>query len=160
MEEKRIYVVIAETVQNPVAMKYIAPKHYVLAETPETKTIVQPKGRIGAQIGHVTSKMRMYRLNEMHREWKLAELWRISEEPDTAITTIVLAVPDSYSLEFREYLIRSTGVKVYNFYDQNIEAYGPGGVKTAFCTVPVEKSKLVGAMDYLELWREEDVSTK
>jgi hypothetical protein len=159
--EKRIYVIIAETVQNPLVMKYVHGKHFVMVPTADTKTIVQPKGRIGIQIGHVASRMRMHL---MLASLQLALDKRggtivpevtddLKAMADDAITSIALAVPDSYRLEFREHLIRKTGVEVYTFYDENPE-YGLGSVKTAICTAPVERHKLRDTLDYLELWRD------
>lgn len=164
MSEKRIYVIIAETVQNPLVMKYTHGKHFVMVPTPETKTIIQPKGRIGIQIGHVTSRMRMHgivdrvaaqNLDQIQtRAERLAWVGDLRVKADEAITSIALAVPDSYQLELREHLIRKTGIQVCTFYDENPE-YGLGSVKTAICTPPVERHKLGGALDYLELWRDE-----
>ncbi len=162
MEEKRIYVIVAETVQNPLEMMFIAPKHYVLRPTSDTKTIVQPKGRIGAQIGHVVSQMRQHILLEAatphifrkgRRKARFSE-WFIDvrELATQAITTIVLAARDSYELEFRSYLIRKAGVHLHSFYDINEAIYGRGRVMTAVCTEPVEPEKLCGITDYLELW--------
>ncbi len=159
MEEKRIYVIVAETVQNPLEMKYVVPGHCVMRPTPDTKTIVQPKGRIGAQIGHVTSEMRMSTLVDtlFAKKRKLLCQEDLRVFASQAITTIVLAVPDSFQLEFRHYLLRRAGAKVHMFFDQNPE-YGPGVVKTAICTEPVVKDSLVGPLDYLQLWSDDDDS--
>ena len=163
MSEKRIYVIVAETVQNPLAMKYIGDKHFIMVPTDETKTIVQPVGRIGAQIGHVTSKMRMHHmlsaLGRAVAKSKGHDITPAIEEAkvmaDEGITTIVLSVPDSYSLEFRHHLLRKAGIKTQMFYDQNDE-YGMGVVKTAICTEPIEREKLNGITDYLKLWEKDD----
>lgn len=154
MSEKRIYVIVAETVQNPVAHKYLSPTHYVLRPTVETKTVVQPIGRIGIQIGHVVSKMRMHRIVDMiqNSRAKNTLLWvgDMREQADEAITSISLSVPDSYQLEFYHSLLRKK-FRIYSFFDTN-EEYGVGAVKTAICTEPVEPSKLYGITDYLPLW--------
>ena len=153
---------MAETVQNPLETKNIGP-WFLLKPTLETRTIVQPVGRIGAQIGHVTSKMRMARMfsvavkaaqSKAGLRKKPMALWVDDLEPlvDESITTIILAVPDSFQLEFRRSMISRAGVGVYEFLDTNLE-YGPGRVRTAICTAPVVPSKLHGATDYLELWR-------
>lgn len=164
MTEKKIYVLVAGTVQNPLTMKYETGSHFVMVPTPDTKTIVQPKGRIAAQVGHVVSLMRQDILIEAaktyvcrkpanRKGWPELENWYREQKAlaSKAITTIVLAVPDSYQLEFRHGLIRETGIRVYPFYDEN-EEYGLGAVKTAICTGPVAKERLRGTLDYLELW--------
>jgi len=160
MSEKRIYVIVAETVQNPLEMKYIGAGHFIMRPTADTKTIVQPIGRIGAQIGHVTSKMRMnYMLDSVARalgkknvaKYPKAFIEDLKSLADEAYTTIVFSVPDSYDLEFRHYLLRKAGVKTYPFYDQNDE-YGRGVIKTAITTEPVERERLLGVTDYLKLW--------
>src|SRR5208282_1022382 len=159
MEEKRIYVIVAETVLNPLEMKYLGGKHFIMRPTPATKTIVQPIGRIGIQIGHVTSKMRMQRILESFERAiaksrghvKPAVLDDLRVMAGEAITSIAYSVPNSFDLEFRHYLLRKAGIGVFPFYDQNDE-YGIGVVKTAISTVPVEASKLRGITDYLKLW--------
>jgi hypothetical protein len=160
MSEQRIYVIVAETVQNPLQMEFTT-GGAILKPTADTKTIVQPMGRIGAQIGHVTSKMRMARMfgvaiksTKVGLKRKPMEVWVNDMEPlvNEAITTIVLAVPDSYQLEFRHNLIRKNKINVYDFRDTNA-VYGVGSVKTAICTEPVDPAQLFGATDYLELWK-------
>lgn len=161
-DEKRIYVIVANTVQNPLAVRDTKGDSFIMVPTSETKTIIQPKGRIAAQVGHVVSSMRMARLNALHYAFNKAALagrkkvaTRISAvltaEPVTAFTTIVLAVPDSYQLEFRQNLIQKADIRVHAFFDENVE-YGRGAVKTAICTEPVTKEELNGTTDYLELW--------
>jgi hypothetical protein len=159
MSEKRIYVIVPETVQHPLSLGgHVG--HTVIVPRHDTITIVQPKGRIAAQVGHVTSRMRMRRMveevakSERTRRRKLwvpclEKLYGMAEEP---ITTIVLAVPDSYQLEFRQGLLEKAKIPVWVFFDMN-EEYGPGSVKTAICTEPVEREKLYGIIDYLELWK-------
>lgn len=168
MSEKRIYVIIAETVQHPLVPGTIvtgSQHRTILKPISETRTIVQPKGRLGIQIGHVVSKMRMERLvyeltayriprGITAKELNLAHGNQGRRLASEAITSIALAVPDSFQLEFRERLIRKTGVGVYTFYDKNPE-YGRGSVKTAICTEPIERHKLRDALDYIELWRDE-----
>lgn len=139
-EEKRIYVIVAKTVQNPIyfqqvgeSAEYIGKWLWTVGE--ETKTTVQPPGRIAAQVAHVVSYMRMDQVGEIGR---------------IPFTTIILSVPDSFNLEFRMRLLKKQ-TKIYQFYDTNDE-YGPGNVLTAICTMPVEREKLYGAIDYLPLW--------
>lgn len=144
-EEKRIYVIVAKTVQNPIYFQQVGKSaeysgKWLWTAGKETKTIVQPPGRIAAQAAHVVSKMCIVEfVNEGN------------ELVGGPVTTIILSVPDIYQLEFRQRLIESLGVVCYNFYDVN-EEYGNGTVLTAICTVPVEREKLYGAIDYLPLW--------
>lgn len=151
-----------DTVQTATRSTYVL-RHHMLKPSPETRTVIQPKGRIAAQVGHVVSKMRMHRYARLYHEWakalegnkvKLAE--KLSEciemEPDNAYTTIILGVPDSYQLEFRHYLLAQLGLRVHCFYDSNPE-YGAQTIKTAICTEPVAVTELFGATDYLELWK-------
>jgi hypothetical protein len=165
MSEKRIYVVVADTVQHPlmVSPDYLYPTHKGLVPNADTKTIVQPKGRIAAQVGHVVSRMRMSRLAEMHEAWAVTALRGkktlaktlsvdLTAEPRLAYTTIVLAVPDSYNLRFRCDLLQKAGLRVFAFYDQN-EEYGEGSACTAICTEPIEPEKTLNVLDYLPLWR-------
>ena len=137
-EEKRIYVIVAETVQNPLNYEFTRdmPVRMITLPNTDTKTIVQPKGRIAAQVAHVVSSMRM------------GAIERIGQEVHT---TIILGVPDSYNLEFRAFLLAKNAVECYRFFDTN-EEYGVGRVLTAICTEPIERSKLGFALDYLNLW--------
>jgi hypothetical protein len=112
------------------------PARTIVTGTTATKTIVQPKGRIAAQVAHVVSKMRVSN----------APLYGIDP-----YTTIILSVPDSYNLKFRDFLLEENRVVVYRFYDTN-EEYGKDSVKTAICTEPIERRKLGYALDYLTLW--------
>ena len=64
MIEKRIYVILPKTVQSPLEVKERR-KRIIRVATKQTKTTVQPVGRLGAQACHVTSKMRMARLIEL-----------------------------------------------------------------------------------------------
>ena len=161
---KRIYVVVAETVQHPLMHEWTG-THGILRPTDETKTIVQPKGRIAAQACHVVSRMRMSVLTDAGvtyacqrpargKPWPELQEWyeEMKKKADEGITTIILSVPDSYQLAFMKFLMEKKGVKVHVFHDENPE-YGYGHVMTAICTEPVEKSDLYGVTDYLPLWR-------
>lgn len=137
-EEKRIYVIIAETVQTetvrPAAQ--FGPVRTLLCPTVATKTVVQPKGRIAAQCAHVVSQMRMFQKDIIGT---------------SAYTTIILSVPDSYNLQFRSFLLEQRDVRIYKFFDTNDE-YGSGGICTAICTEPIFKADAGYALDYLNLW--------
>ena len=137
-EEKRIYVIVAETVQTNLrgVLSVDKPRRCVLVSTPDTKTVVQPKGRIAAQVAHVVSKMRL----------RNAE--KLGYEP---YTTIILSAPDSYNLQFRTFLLALKKIDAYRFYDTNDE-YGTNPVLTAICTKPIRRAEAGYALDYLQLW--------
>ena len=77
-EEKRIYVIVDETVQNPLSYKITKdmPIRVITLPNTDTKTIVPPKGRIAAQVALSTS-MRMKEIEYIGR---------------SAYTTIILGV--------------------------------------------------------------------
>lgn len=137
-EERRIYVIVAETVQTDLLnlMSEDKPFRTIAIGTTATKTIVQPKGRIAAQVAHVVSKMRMREIDEHGTE---------------PYTTIILGVPDSYNLQLRNFLLALNKIDAYQFYDTNDE-YGTNPVLTAICTTPIERRTAVYALDYLNLW--------
>jgi len=123
-EEKRIYVIVAETVDTPNGV------------------VIQPCGRIAAQCAHVVSKMRM----EYARE-----TGNLLFKP---FTTIVLAAPSNRELhDLICELTEEQDVAAASFFDRNEEAYGRRfRCMTAICTHPVEKLDLNGVLDHLPLW--------
>lgn len=141
----RIYSIVAETVQNP------------LTETTEgfprlskdSKTIVQPYGRMTAQHGHVVSIMRVKMAFEMvfakGRDGRVD--YSAAWEP---ITTIVLSCRDSLELAHVKDLLNEADLEVEEMLDDNPE-YGPGKVRTAICTWPVYAKNVYGITDYLPL---------
>lgn len=137
IEEKKIFVIVAKTVQNPLYLQYLSEEHDTFLWTvgERTKTIIQPVGRIAAQVAHVVSRMRTL---------------QVKAYGHLPYTTIILSVPDSFNLEFR-YRLLLPKTETYTFYDSNDE-YGSDEVLTAICTVPIEREKLYGAIDYLPLW--------
>jgi hypothetical protein len=153
-EEKRVYVIVAETVQNPCNV-ILTNGRAVLEAGVDVQTIVQPKGRIAAQVGHVVSKMRLNetlgRIRAIGKIRKDKAVTILSEEVRTPYTTIILGVPDSFQLMLRQCMLQREGVPTYLFFDEN-EEYGPGVVKTAICTPPVIRTEVGGALDYLNLW--------
>lgn len=138
MSEKRIYVIIAETVQTALVkeLSQDLPARDIVLPSMDTKTIVQPKGRIAAQCAHVVSQMRFNSDASVGRG---------------IYTTIILSVPDSFQLQFRQFLLEQNGVTVYAFFDAN-EEYGQIGIKTAICTPLIEREEAGYALDYLNLW--------
>jgi len=152
-EEKRIYVLVAKTVQNPLGVRQVCkePSLDILAPIAETKTIIQPPGRIAAQCAHVVSKMRMNLLISKLNSQSPPPTFIRPSAAEEEITTIILSVPDSFQLEMYSNLFRRWRVDFYGFYDEN-EDYGFGKVYTAICTVPVFRRDVYGIVDYLPLW--------
>jgi hypothetical protein len=130
-EEKRIYVIVAETVQA---------EHWTGRSISEK----QPAGRIAAQVGHAVGKMRAARAHSF-------------KELYTPITTIVLAARNSSELQNMRNVLHLGGVHAYTFFDQNVD-YGYDGlgkvneVLTAICTDPIDPDKRLGLIDHLPLW--------
>ena len=140
---KRIYVVVAETVDTP------------LTET----TVVQIPGRMAAQAVHAASRMRMYRLliegSKLFKRNKgdYADVEAaMTDLAGEAITTIILSARDSRELEHVRRLLAKAKIKYATFEDTNDAVYGPGAVVTALATVPVLPNKVNGILDYLPLW--------
>lgn len=166
-EEKRIYVVVANTVQHPLQRGERG-----WSRIPrDTRDIVQPAGRQIAQACHAVRRMGhsmvIRAVLGLFTNWKrghhLSHLrsaisFKINYEP---ITTIVLSCRDSFELEHVYNLLRDqVGVEAFKFNDTNPDAYGEGEVVTAFATVPVESYKMVGVLDYLPLWSPEVTENK
>lgn len=123
--EKRIYVVVAETVQNP-----------------DGKRIVQVCGRNMAQCAHVVSGMQVKRIT--------APPALITFE---SCTTIVLAARDSKEMEHIRRLLRTASISHEVFHDTNLEVYETKEeIFTAICTQPIEAVQVEGILDYLPLW--------
>jgi len=165
MNEHRIYVIVPKTVQSPLEDK-VRRNRIIRVATKQTKTTVQPVGRIGAQACHVVSKMRLDRflqhsapnlirlmtdkaVTEQQRALDLEQFTH--EVTDEGITTIILSVPDSFWLEHVHSLMRAKKIKTFEFIDTN-EEYGGGSAKTAICTLPINPASLDGIIDYLPLW--------
>ena len=93
-EEKRIYVVVAATVQTLPGGK---------------GTVIQPYGRQIAQACHVVSKLRFY--NDLHDEF-------------IPVTTIILQGRDSNELLHVHQLSLKARLRPVTFADENPEVYG------------------------------------
>lgn len=163
---RRIYVVVAKTVQVPLVYEdtYNSTTKKFL-ETPkrteDTKTVVQPAGRLMAQTAHVVSKTRMAMMADMlysvAKAGKKNPLtWEQTTE-FTPITTIILAARDSFELSHVYNLLSSAEVPVHHFMDTEQPDYGNlnTAVVTAIATEPVQASSVVGILDYLPLWSPE-----
>lgn len=143
MTEKRIYVVVAETV-----------------DTPEKGAVVQIPGRMAAQGGHALSRMKMRRMVRAISKTPLkAVAFRpaLEKMADEKITTIWLSCRDSNELQHIADNLNRVGVKWHDFEDENDEIYGTGyHPRTALATVPVNPDKLISVTNYLPLWKPED----
>jgi hypothetical protein len=148
-DEKRIYVVVAETVDTPNGV------------------VNQPCGRIAAQCAHVVSKMQVHRITAMNsqRSWLRVVLEAIAHLVQLLIsmkpaghklqpcTTIVLAARDLRELNHVKALLAEFGHEHFTFEDSNPEVYGDGvEVMTAVCTLPVFASEMTLILGYLHLW--------
>ena len=162
LDEKIIYVVVAETVQHPLVPTGKGEKSL---RTPETQTIVQVPGRLAAQACHAVRRMGHHMVIDAVKELlsfanivSLKKLKQAIHALDSLvvyepITTIILSCRDSFELEHTYNLLRDVnGVLAYKFNDTNPPVYGEGEVTTAFATVPVLKCQITGAIDYLPLW--------
>jgi peptidyl-tRNA hydrolase len=149
-EEKRIYVVVAETVDAPIGV------------------VTQVCGRIAAQCAHVVSKMQVHRVSSLDLQkvrLQLAlEAIATLVELCTSIklkrthelepcTTIVLAVKDSRELAHIAALLTEFGHQRFEFIDSNPDVYGDGGaIRTAVCTLPVYKAEVELIFGGLHCW--------
>lgn len=141
-EDKRIYVVVAETVDTPNGV------------------VVQPCGRAMAQACHSIGKMQVTSREYYARErlsgmriggGGLGDFWE--DFPFQECATIILAARDSAEISHVDFLLMKSGVERYSFCDTNDAVYGESArIMTAVCTVPVDPNKMVGILDYLPLW--------
>jgi hypothetical protein len=144
MVEKRIYVVVADTVSIPLPTVTATPPNDQFPRVGDYwKVIKQPLGRQIAQAAHVTSKVRFAMEHGPGRKSKEFK----------AITTIVLAARDSHELAHLYKLLEAEEIPFEEFQDDNSEAYGPNvKIRTAIATHPVEPVDVQGILDYLPLW--------
>jgi hypothetical protein len=141
----RIYTVVAGTVYNPLDT---TPEGFPRL-TPNSKTIIQPYGRMTAQHGHVVGVVRVKMAFEILKHFgnKHIDAEKAGLIP---ITTIVLQCRDSLELAHVKDLLEEADLKVEEFLDDNPE-YGPGKVRTAIGTWPVFPENVIGITDYLPL---------
>ena len=164
MPGKRIYCVVANTVQAPlneVSVANLKTNRTVtkLLFLPETKTTFQPAGRLMAQGEHAVSKTRDWMLKQIImdnldaiRKSKEFELGFSILEP---VTTINLGCRDSYELLHIYETLKFSGINVYDFHDTDQPDYGSADlrVRTAIATEPVFPDEVAGILDYLPLWK-------
>lgn len=127
MEEKRIYVAVAGTIQT-------GPPVYT------RRNVIQPIGRQIAQACHVVSKLRHLNVGMMFAEVKQFEPY----------TTIILQARDSNEMLHLFLLLNKKKLHPVFFSDTNPE-YGPGSFPTAVAVLATKK-QVQGIMDYLPLW--------
>lgn len=137
-EEKRIYVVVAETVDTPNGV------------------VVQPCGRAIAQACHAIGKMevnsRIYAARTQRNSGSRIG-FDLEDFPFHEYTTIILAARDSKELAHVDLLLMRAGIERYSFTDTNALVYGEDTfVKTAIATAPIDLRSTIGVLDYLPLW--------
>jgi peptidyl-tRNA hydrolase len=149
--EKRVYVVVAETVQSGVEYRG---NGWALIPNPElSRSTNQVCGRISAQVAHVVSKMQVSRvLYEIEKnKTPLDLLYMYALEP---ITTIVLTVRDSLELYHIWNILAQSKLDVTDFMDENPKMYGTTDkILTAICTGPINPELLQGLTTHLPLWK-------
>jgi len=155
--DKRIYCVVAETVQHPLDYSV---KSFPLA-APTTRTIVQPPGRLAAQVAHVVSLTRLNMVIDRFKTDYMATPGAVDvdvvlsflQRQTPPYTTIVLVARDSYELYHVEHLLNGK-LNYHTFYDTDQPDYGSKNsiVSTALATEPTTKEEVEGILDYLPLW--------
>lgn len=141
--EKRIYVVIAHTVDVP------------------TGIVDQVPGRMAAQGGHAVGRMRLHMMltaactNKSLRTPEFREL--LTNFADEKITTIWKSCRDSRELMHVQQLLFHAPIRFYEFQDENDPLYGVGvHPATALATYPATADDVEGILDYLPLWKPEE----
>ena len=157
-KDQRIYVVVADTVQNSIGLD-LADGHEILFRDRDAKTITQAPGRLLAQVGHVTSYTRLMMAKRCFMETisgpydrdYLEKVWATLAKP---ITTIVLGAKDSFELHHVYRLLeKKLNGRAYAFYDDNPPVYGnERKIMTAIATEPIPFTTTEGVLDYLPLW--------
>jgi hypothetical protein len=136
MEERRIYVIVAGTIQVPVVPD---------SHKPPLRTVVQPTGRQIAQACHVVSQLR--HVQEISPYQTISDLAIRKFQP---ITTIILQARDSAEMAHVYTLLNRKRLKPEIFSDDNPE-YGPGSWPTAVAVFATAK-QVKYILDYLPLW--------
>lgn len=162
--KKRIYVVVALTIQHPLGLQLVddrktgEPKTLLYREPGHT-SIVQPPGRAAAQAGHAyalaRTKMFEKYVSKVLKYNKIALLTPTSfAELNKPITQIILGARDSFELRHVGSLLDSAFIPNHVFVDSDQVDYGNAQVQvaTALSTEPVSKDEIAGILDYLPLW--------
>ena len=130
MEKRKIYAIVAATIQVPL---------YANTYRVGKRSVLQPVGRQIAQACHVVSKVR-------HRMSIGRSVREVFQQP----AIIVLQARDSAELVHVYHLLVCKGLSPVHFDDSNPE-YGPGEHETAVGVICLPK-KTFGTIDYLPLW--------
>lgn len=152
--DRRIYCVVATTVQRPTGLSTCVEEGMW--------SLRQPAGRLAAQAAHAVSLARM----ALVKRWVLDNIeaatralandlnWCMLTRP---ITTIILGARDSFELIHVANLLEHDKIPVHKFIDSNQPDYGDIDISimTAIATEPVRPEDVDGILDYLPLWRPE-----
>ena len=130
MDDQRIYVVVAKTIQVPLVPD---------SDAPPLRTVKQPSGRQIAQACHAANKLRW----TLHKSVGVA----IFELP---ITTIILQARDSAEMGHVFGLLARRKLIPVIFSDDNPH-YGPGTWPTAIAVYATPKA-VRDILGYLPLW--------
>lgn len=146
--ERRIYVIVAGTVQVPVAL--IHHNGHVHADTRKgVRTVIQPVGRQVAQACHAVSKLRHKAVH--------ADIVRVQDETLALtrafepVTTIVLQARDSAEMLHVYYMLSRKKLNPVIFSDTNPE-YGDGFDAPTAVAVFGSPKQVRYILDYLPLW--------
>jgi hypothetical protein len=129
MEDHKIYVVVAATIQVPL---------YPNTDRLGTRTVIQPAGRQIAQACHVTNTLRILMSK------------KLGFEAFEEVTTIILQARDTLELNHVYDLLTDRKLGPVVFGDENPE-YGPEKQVTAVAVLATPK-QVFGILDYLPLW--------
>lgn len=133
IEEKRIYVVVAGTVEVP------APR----------RSVIQPPGRQIAQACHAVSKLRW---DEALNPFGKGPLDPPSIPGWYPVTTIILQARNSAEIAHVHVLLHRKKLQPAIFFDTNDSAYGVGVRVATALAVFATKKQIEDILDYLPLW--------
>ncbi len=153
MDEHRIYVAVAGTIQVPVSVFRVDQK--IVPDLKKgLRTIIQPVGRQAAQACHVVSKLRhqMLKLDIEESKMLTSDLISVVKQRSSfnPVTTIILQARDSNEMLHVHRLLFKKKLNPVIFSDTN-DQYGPGEWPTAVAVLATKK-QVDGILDYLPLW--------
>lgn len=154
----RSYVILAETVQTNLLRSQHG-RNTVLVRTEDTRDVIQPSGRLAAQVGHASALLTfelIRALSPAHREKVIKEGTALPP-----LTRITLAARDSFELHHIGSLLTRFNTPFVCFEDDNEAVYGPRiQVPTVIATWPMDKEDAIGILDYLPLWKAEEMNNE
>jgi hypothetical protein len=130
--EKRIYVVVAETIQTDEGL------------------IIQPAGRQIAQACHAVTSLRYVTTLIAGIQERPCPLDKTLKNAFMTMTTIILQARNTAEMNHVYRLLRKKRLNPVLFADTNPE-YGPGEWPTSFAVFATQK-QTEGILDYLPLW--------